>query len=359
MKDSILIVNRGYCSNLGDQAINHAMSNFITSRYDYALHFSDLTSKSSSPLEISKEKNKNYFFMAIREKLKKILPLKLIWLLRNFNRVRMATKNSSGPVVIGGGQLILSNSTFGIACALWVFLSKYYSRKVVFCSVGAGTTFSKIDLILYKYALQKCDGVCVRDNKSKILLKSYFDIDAHCSGDIVFTEPCSEKYIDKNDRVLLGIPDLSVYNTYNESVLREEYYEIWCCYLDGRKIKLASIDLFYTTQEDFYESLLFQGYIEKKYGVKLSIVEESSLDSLKLLMCKYSKAISGRMHGAILALNSDCLVHAFPISKKLSVFNEVISDESFELVSYKNDVVSKTEQFFSLHLNMTPRECRS
>lgn len=349
MKENLLIVNRGCCSNLGDQAINDAMTKFITSRYDYILHFSDLTSQHDSPLEISKKKSGNYFYIALREKLKKILPLKLIWLLRNFNRVKLATRNCSGPIVIGGGQLILSNGTFGIACALWVFLSKYYSRKVIFCSVGAGSSFSKIDIILYKYALQKCDGVCVRDNESKILLKSYFDVDAYCSGDIVFTETLPSKYIERNTRALLGIPDLSVYNTYNNPVSREGYYKVWEKYLGERGIALASIDLFYTTQEDFYESLFFQNYIEQKYGVRLPIVEDSHLSSLNLLMCKYSKVISGRMHGVILALNSGCLVHAFPISKKLSVFNDIISNDTFNLASYRDDVVTKTEKFLSLY----------
>ncbi|MFM5262449.1 polysaccharide pyruvyl transferase family protein [Aeromonas caviae] len=350
MKDSILIVNRGNCSNLGDQAINDAMSKFIMSRYDYDIHFSDLTAQHNSPLEISKKNNKSIIAINFRQKLKKILPLKLIWLLRNFNRVKAAIKSGSGPVVIGGGQLILSNSTFGIACALWVFLSKYYSRKVIFCSVGAGSTFSKIDLILYKYALQRCDGVCVRDNESKILLKSYFDINSYCSGDIVFTEMSLDKCIDKNKKVLLGIPDVSVYNTYNKPVGREGYYKIWCCFLRDRGIELPSIDLFFTTQEDYYESLFFRDYVEREYGVKLPIVEASNLSSLKLLMCQYTQTVSGRMHGLILALNSGCSVHTFPISKKLSVFNSIISSDDFNLVNYKDNVVRKTEEFFSPYL---------
>lgn len=352
MKDSLLIVNRGCCSNLGDQAINDAMFKFIISRYDYELHFSDLTAQHNSPLKISKENDKKLFSMVFRETLKKILPLKLIWLFRNFNRVKKATKNGSGPVVIGGGQLILSNSTFGIACALWVFLSKYYSRKVVFCSVGAGSTFSKIDRVLYKYALQRCDGVCVRDDESKALLKSHFDIDAYCSGDIVFTEAPTEKHIDKSNRVLLGVPDISVYNTYNKPVSREEYYKIWQSFLSEKGIDLASIDLFYTTQEDYYESLFFRGYVEREYGVRLPLVEDNNLSGLKLLMRKYTQTISGRMHGLILALNSGCSIHTFPISKKLSVFNSIVSSDKFDLASYRDDVVSKTESFFSFHLNL-------
>ncbi|MEU3402329.1 polysaccharide pyruvyl transferase family protein, partial [Streptomyces filamentosus] len=178
----VLIVNRGCCDNLGDQAINIAMKKFITSNYNVSTSFSDYTSLSKEPKNIDLNVSNITLKMNLRELLKKFLPLKLIWLIRNYSRLNRIIKDNVDYIVIGGGQLILSNSTFDIAAATWVYLAKSYNIPIIFCSVGAGTNFNFINKTLFSYALRNANSICVRDETSRATIRNEFNIDSYVSG---------------------------------------------------------------------------------------------------------------------------------------------------------------------------------
>lgn len=343
---NVLIVNRGYCDNLGDQAINEAMKNLLIENFEIKTFFSDYTSLYNEPININLKSDKHTLKMKLREMLKKVLPLKLIWLIRNFSRVRRSLLRDIDLVVVGGGQLILSNTTFDIASATWVFLSKKYNIPIVFSSVGAGTEFNYVNKKLFGYALNNANGICVRDIKSRDIIKKFFGLDSHVAGDIVFTEKhIKEK---RGDLTLLGIPCLSVYNTYNEPVSRENYYKIWLSFLKLNKINLSDCSLFYTTSEDYIESVNFRKFLESENINDVNILHSQNLSLLETLLIESKTVVSGRMHGLILALNYDCNIVVFPISSKLRVFKESIEETNFSITDFKSNIKLKTLSYFNL-----------
>ncbi|MCU8055569.1 polysaccharide pyruvyl transferase family protein [Shewanella sp. SM34] len=342
---NVLIVNRGHCDNLGDQAINEAMKNFLIENFKINAYFSDYTSLYNEPININLKSDKHTLKMKLREMLKIILPLKLIWLIRNYSRIKGSLSRDIDLVVVGGGQLILSNTTFDIASATWVFLSKKYKIPIVFSSVGAGTEFNFLNKKLFGYALNNADGICVRDIKSRDIIKNVFGLDSQVAGDIVFTE----KYIKekRGNLTLLGIPCLSVYNTYNDPVSRENYYKIWLSFLQQNKINLSDCSLFYTTNEDYKESVNFKKFLESKNIYDVNILYSQNLILLESLLMESKTVVSGRMHGLILALNYDCNIIVFPISSKLQVFKESVEDKNFSITDFKNNIKLKTLSYFN------------
>ncbi|AXQ99040.1 polysaccharide pyruvyl transferase family protein [Pseudoalteromonas piscicida] len=162
MGDIVLLVNRGLCNNLGDQAINNSFKAFLESNFSSEVFFADYTSTSKlvEPINCKEHRPERAIF-------KKILPLNMIWFFRNFYRVFTAiNKVNPNLVVIGGGQLLLSNR-FSIAAFTWVFFAKLLGVRVVFSNVGAGRSFSYFNKYLVKYALKRSDGINLRDPRSK------------------------------------------------------------------------------------------------------------------------------------------------------------------------------------------------
>ncbi|MFB2659169.1 polysaccharide pyruvyl transferase family protein [Shewanella mangrovisoli] len=341
----VLVVNRGFCDNLGDQAINHAMCSFVSNKFNVEATFAEYTTLAKSEKLINLNVKPNSFSSKFREAIKKILPLKFIWLCRNLFRVNSAVQSDVDLVIIGGGQLILSNSAFDIAAASWVLFARLHKKPIVFCSVGAGTDFNYLNKALYKYALHNCDGICVRDEKSRDTIKSTFQVDAVVAGDIVFTAENEPHLSSCRSYILLGIPSLSVYNTYNKHVSRGEYYEIWMDFLKNNAVEINDCSLYYTTEDDFVESLLFSQFLADKFSIDIKIVNTSSLTKLEGVLSKTRLAISGRMHGLIIAANHSCDILVFPISKKLISFEDTLNSSNDGLLSLKSDISIKTERF--------------
>lgn len=340
----VLVVNRGNCDNLGDQAINLAMQGFIIKESKCEVKFEEFTTLAKEPKRIEIPNINVRIKNKVKVLLKKLLPLKAIWVIRNFFRIKKAVNSDIDIVIVGGGQLILSNSAFDIASALWVYLSKKYNKKIIFCSVGSGTNFSMINKALYGYALKYCDGICVRDVKSKETLKNIFNVESFVSGDIVFTNQYEEKNTVKKELVLLGIPCLSVYNHYNSNVSHEQYYEIWLEFINDNKVNIKDCTLFYTTYADYVESVNFNVMLENKYGFALPVTDANNLEKLELLMDSSRLVLSGRMHGLIIAINNGADVIPFPISKKIESFKDILTDNA-NLEEYKINVNNETRAF--------------
>ena len=341
----VLVVNRGRCDNLGDQAINESMSSFIKSVYSYDVIFSEFTTLALKPKLIKLDVKSPRFKEHTRNFLKKILPLKFLWLIRNSSRVRSAVSSKNDLIVVGGGQLILSNSSFDIAAATWVFFARWYKKKIVFCAVGAGISFSFVNKIFFHYALKNCNGVCVRDASSKDTLKTIFNINSFVAGDIVFTDELFRS--STKGVVYLGIPALSVFQTYNEKVTRDEYYDIWLDFILKKDVNIGNCTLFFTTNEDYYESVKFSLFLKINHNIDIEIAQTNSLITLKHYMKDAKLVISGRMHALIIAANYSTDIIVFPISNKLLDFQEMLEESSLELVDYKKTIKSKVEFFLN------------
>lgn len=341
MKD-LLLVNRGCCNNLGDQAINKTFVMFLKRYYDVKVHDVDYTSKSAEPDALKKSKT---FKAGIKEFVKPLLPLNIIWLVLNYRRINNYFLNLKPDlVVIGGGQLLLPGR-FSIASFLWVFLARFHDTKVVFSNVGIGGRLGFIEKMFITYAIKNCNGINARDKCSyeRVSQLSKGSTKVILSADIVFASlPHAQKKILTN-RVLLSVPSLDVYNTYNEKVSRSKYYRIWIDFLSEHSIDIDNCTLIYTTSEDYFETIQFYSYILKEFNKQLPIEDYEDLHGFELSLNNARVVVSGRMHALILAYNKGCKIITFPISNKLVTFsNQMDFNSADELI---NSVEAKTREF--------------
>ncbi|MEZ9421294.1 polysaccharide pyruvyl transferase family protein [Vibrio breoganii] len=346
----ILVVNKGYSDNLGDQAILRSMNNILKDIVNEdELIFEEYTSSVKKKIPIYTDELNLYKSSRVKQFLRALLPLRLIWLLKNFHRIRRAVNDQNlRLVIIGGGQLVLSNTYFPVAAFMWVGLSKYYRKKVIFSNVGVGTTFSLLESWLYKYALMQSNGVAVRDEKSGKIINEKYGISPIITGDIVFCDASIDIEDSDTSTVYLGITERNVYNTYNKNVSQYEYYSIWYDFLIANEVPLDNIVLFYTTQEDFLESINFKNYLEN-LDIIVEISQSNTLDSLENELKLASLVVSGRMHALILSKNIERNILCFPISKKLIEF-ERITKTNDDFNSYREFVKNSTVEYLESYL---------
>lgn len=345
----ILLINEGYSDNLGDQAINDSLQYLLKSQGINNIDFQDFTKNISSLIDISidsKLKNKQSFFIGL---LKKIIPSKIRWTIKNINRIIRTSKNNYDLVIIGGGQLILSNATFSMAMVLWISCLKYFGNKnIVLFGVGSGSKFNFIDKLLYKYALKKVFKIYVRDQNSKKILKNTFNIDSNFVYDVAFVH---NKIIQATDSlkkyILLGVISFDVYTKYNKKkISKKEFFETWIQLLKDNNISIEDVKLFYTTQDDRVASLEFKNYISKEYQIELEIIETNTKDKLINVLNKSKLVISARMHALILGLTYGCNIITYPISDKLIEFNYMFN-ENFDLEEVQNNIEMRIKEILN------------
>ncbi|HHY0381856.1 TPA: polysaccharide pyruvyl transferase family protein [Vibrio parahaemolyticus] len=339
----VLLVNRGTCNNLGDQAINVAFEKFLNNEIGCDVVCEDYTSKSQNVNTI----NAGQDVSPLKGFLKKILPLNLIWFFRNYNRIKKCIdKNLPDLIVVGGGQLLL-HGRFSIAAFTWVYLAKKLNKKIVFSNVGYGGSYSWLEDKLISWAVNNADGINVRDNRSSKMIDDLYSVKSVVSGDVVFTEKVLTFCPEKQTLTALGVTAHSVYNMYNSKLERDEYYNLWLEFLRKNNISISNVVLTYTTQEDSVECELFKEYIKRVHNVDLDILYNKTLDDYKSNLESVSLVVSGRMHGLILAINSGCRVITFPISNKLMSFDDIINSE--DLVEFRERTKKETRKFINSH----------
>ncbi|UFK94534.1 polysaccharide pyruvyl transferase family protein [Providencia rettgeri] len=317
IKNNILIINEGNSDNLGDKAIKQSAVAFYTEE-NTNLSFSDYTKVNEIHIcnDQSKSKGKRNF-------LKNLLPYKLRWLILNYSRVRKVAKKKYNLVSIGGGQLILSNETFSIALFTWISLLYLSGNKnIILLSVGVGDKFTFLDKLLFNFSLKRIQQIYVRDSRSEKNLKSNFNLDSIKTFDIAFFH-ANKKIKSNEDYSLLGVTDYNVYIKYNPKITRDEYYNSWIKIIKTIP-QNSCIKLFYTTQSDYNECLIFQKYCQTQYNIKYDILPSRNLIELNEILIKAERVISGRMHALILAHNLNKHIITYPISSKLSAFNDEI-----------------------------------
>ena len=335
----VLLLNEGYSDNLGDQAINDSFKYLLKSNEIKNIDFVDFTKNINDPKKIAIHEKKNEK-RTFATKLKKAIPPKIRWLLKNTYRVYKASKNRYDKVFIGGGQLILSNDTFAIAMATWIFFLKFFGNKdIVLFAVGSGSRFSFVDKLFYKYVLNNVSKIYVRDFKSQEIIKKLFNIDTKFVYDVAFIHNKITKNLEsKKENILLGVISFDVYNRYNsKNLTKEEFFESWVELLTKNNIALNQVKLFYTTQDDRVASIEFKNYILNKYHIALELIETHTKDILVNELDKAKIVISARMHALILGLTYGCEIVTYKISDKLIAFDEMFGKD-FELKAVQNNI---------------------
>lgn len=316
----ILVLNECFSDNIGDQAIGLAMKKYCQDLGPVSVSLADFSFRHDlqSTILCNPDKNRRLLPSVVR---KTLLLFKSLFL-----AVRHATK-SYDVVFIGGGQLVLSNNSFGLSMFSYVTIFKLFRVNVILFSIGAGTNFPLFDFILFKISLALADKIFVRDVDSVDRLKKIFGVRANLCPDIVYYLSDNIGTKCSNRHALICPVDYPVYLRYmpetdNPYLSYNEYKELWVKNIKEHIAKYNSckVILTATTAKDltFARTLYRDLSIDQ---INIGYTPINSVNEFIEIAKNCNSILSGRMHALILCHCLDLAVSPFPISKKLTVFS--------------------------------------
>lgn len=346
---SLMIINEGLSDNIGDKAIKESMEYLVKSELTYKYFFEDLSRCNKIDLDSGVVNHTKKKTKIKTPNLFKTWILRFLWVLKNFSRLKNACKKND-YAIIGGGQLLLANNIFPFEIFIWTLFLNFYKVKYSFFSVGTQGNFSKSDLLFLSYSLKNAKKIFVRDKLSKSLIKSNFNIKTCLTYDtaFVFNSVINSQNFQSDNRVLLGVVDIKVYNSYNSlNISSDNYNEKW--YDLVKNYDINKVNLFYSTIDDKFQCLSFQSYIYKKLKFKIPILENSNTEEFIKNLLLSNLIISGRMHSLILAKTFNINYVTFLVSKKLTEFERIY--KSLKIDEIENDIKIKFKSIFNFELN--------
>ena len=322
IKKKILIINRGTCSNVGDQEINHVFAKFLNSNFDVHIETVDYTSRLNSPIRL----NKILRSRKIKSVLKKFISPQLVWL-KNYNWVKYKLSTEKPDLlVIGGGELLMPG-VFCIAAYIWILAATKLKIPVVMSNIGCRGRFTFIDRWLLKEIDKKVCGILFRDTES---YKNYLEINLRADHlklrigtDIVYADGDYKPNNFAEYAYAICIIDKKVYEKHNNKISDFEYYEKWIKFLSDKKIFSAEKNiLVYATAEDYEESIKFQKHVKRYYGFKFELANISNREDFKKILYNCENVVSSRMHTLIIALLMQKTILVHSLSDKLRRFEK-------------------------------------
>lgn len=331
----ILIVNENKSDNLGDHAINAGMVSLFRARGYHTKSFPFATfSDNLAKNEVKERKQYTITKRITKFFINGVKDFRLIsfiyWYYSNRKNIHRAISTSEvDEIVIGGGQLILSNEVFAIALFTWVKLASDYGIKVSILGVGCGENFSFLEKVLFKKALKRAERIYVRESESLNKIRKNFSVKSYIIPDFAFGlrhQACEHKEI---NQIVVSVTDFSVYLRYKDEIScksisgKSEYILEWArlvtdSVLDrNTKIILAS-----TTNSDAKISTELHKALVK-LGLENPIKDlgvPESLSAYRDILAKSNLVISGRMHSLILGKVEGCNLKPWVISKKVENF---------------------------------------
>jgi len=339
MTQNVLTINECFSDNLGDQAIAHSLKTLLENEgIDVTL--SDFTGNrisSSIPNKAKKSLIKNIIIY-----IKQIELLRITWwCCKNVFRIKRAIKSDIDFAIIGGGQLILSNSTFPIALYIWTLLLKRYKKDIYLFAVGSGDTFTAFNSYLIKVSLGRIKRVYVRDVSSQYKIKDEFGIKSLVVPDVAYSYPLPEKEEhNRRNGAIVGIVDYNVFTRYagevnHKFVNENEYMQLWLREIINKN--LNNITLLATTYTDLQISERFYEFIvSQELAVNVSFINRLlTLDEYCQYLTQSECVLSGRMHSLILAERFSCKTIAWPISKKIQAYAAEVENRGEDVIVCK------------------------
>lgn len=335
----VLIVNRNRTDNLGDQAIAYSMSKIFTSVGASVEMGEFCNSQGDRNIYLNKNITDNMVdddskSRGLKDRIKRFAYnntyiKNIIWLFRNQNLFLPLKSQKYDYIIIGGGEIIQSNSEFPLAFYWWIKkIKKYQSEaKVGLFAVGVTEEYSKRDLLYIKRGIEELDFIFVRDLSSQENLRAVFGKDSVVIPDSVFINMGDPVFtIHNNDakNVLYGITPFNRIKRYGIlAKTQSDYFENIIA--DLKEIEQGSpkqkILLYYTTFEDKIECFRFNEYCLSKTGKQYGIAEINSLSDLIHEYANTKTVYSPRMHGCIIAnIVGNIDVHPIIISPKMNSF---------------------------------------
>ena len=332
----IALINELYSDNLGDNAIADAMTGAIESlghrveRFDFC--FRDAPERDSAQQLITKIQNVQSMSSA-KLLIKSVVrfvrpgwPFRILRGMRSYYKALQILDNEFDIVVIGGGQLILSNGIFSVSMLVWSLASKRKKLRAHIIAVGVGSKFDSIDKFFFKVALKCISSVSVRDSESLEFLKSQFDY----NGGILIPDSAyflmapPRCYVE--DRILIAPVEYGVHLRYWAEMRvpkldYEGYRAFWKQLIIGYLDSDRSVILTATTIKDylFCEDLMCSlGYSHKK-NTRLEKCDDWR--QFLRLSNESSEVVSGRMHALILGQVSGAIIRPVILSRKIESFS--------------------------------------
>ncbi|MEF3108399.1 polysaccharide pyruvyl transferase family protein [Raoultella sp. WB_B2P2-3] len=347
MKKTI-VVNEVCSDNIGDHAINLGVLKILNVYDVEAVSYGfDADKKNVAYIQNNKGKESNFihFLKIIKNKtFKNSRVYKYsLWVVRNYLRIARITKKNKGhSIIIGGGQLIQSGGTFAIAMYIWTFFSRWNNIDIYIVGVGCAEHFDKIDQFLFKRSLSRAKDILVREKRSIIKIKNFFNLDVKYIPDLAYALFEKEDFNHKKqDLSIIGCTAYYVYMKNINELGGKEYFSIeqykdsWISIILNecreRRVLLVS-----TTVEDAMFSRVVYDEIRKNHAHLLEriIIEDKVLviNEYINLLKKAEVVRSGRMHSLILGHISGCKCVPYNINKKIEYFaNEYLEVEAEDI----------------------------
>lgn len=333
---NILLINEGGLGNLGDEAIRRIMERILQDAGCSVDWVGFSGQRKSRPIATIRPEQVSEGLG--RRIVKKVLPVELRWLLRNWVRfLRYFRKNKYDLILIGGGQLVQSNGLFGLAMFMWVYLfKKLHKKKVILVAVGARKSYTAFDTCLYRKSLRAVDSIYVRDRDSASVLKDIFGVSAKLIPDVAFyIDKIYEYQTRKEKRVLFCPLTYEFYRRRNPDTALDkyEYLQYWQNKVLEYLKDNYQVKLFYTSKHTEMSIVgeLKQGLYDE-HGIDIEVLDINTLEVLTREIAKTEVVVSGRMHALIIGYVYGCKLIPYVVSEKIKTFEEeyINSDRRLE-----------------------------
>lgn len=322
----ILVINQGHTQNIGDVAINEAITSV-------ALEFVDVQTR-SAPFDIVPDvKERSKIYQAL---------LKLSYHSSCVRDILVASAIRSildsekyDAAIIGGGEL-LHGFYKPFASAFYLWTRELGRRGIPVCALGVSGDMPNCKGMKrrYKTALQHCASVGVRDLQTLQYVKQEYGIESsYRAPDVVFSYGLSHD-LPKRERSA-SVADSTI--VFTPAALQKKYLrylgigtqEQYLSYLtdalfheaEGRSAKKV---LFASTDPSDYAiiDILFSRCSPRleELSIEAEILPYGDLDAFLLELSNADVVLSCRMHACILGLVCGCKFTAVPFKEKLQVF---------------------------------------
>lgn len=318
----VLLVNEYFSDNVGDQAIARGLSDVFSSK-GYLVKNEGFSRYQAGTVNTSINAGRCEGFL-VRALSSSVVLKSIYWFLKNGPRVFYASYKCKDAAVIGGGQLILANSSFAIAMFTWVLALKVFGKRVVLLSVGVGEWFGYYERYLYKMAFSMANDIFVRERAGLARLRKEFNAEAKFCPDMAYALVAPCRPVREYKACTVCMTSYNVHVRYASELdlpilSRAQYWEKWGQCVEAYASQGYSIRFAWTSESDRHETIAF--------------LESSSLDvefslfdgvlTLRNVMDDLSKSdvvVAGRMHALILAKICGCEAIPWVISKKIEIF---------------------------------------
>jgi len=342
-----LLVNEGLSDNVGDQALCSGMYRALI---DIGLEVEKADFSLRSKLDAYQDsvvKNKRFMsFKKLRENLFFITPgliYSLYYVLKRYKNLIEIFEKQFDFLIIGGGQLVLSNRRFVFLLLCWFLIGKIKKSKIFLISVGIGEKFTWLEKNILKYVLKRVDGLYVRDSMSAENCHKNFKIKPSYCPDSAFylfnfesSFSLSPTFKERKEAIVAPV-DYLVFLRYREELKRsgivfdfscvEDYYQYWVFIINEQLKKGRVVRLCGTTYDDSkLAAILKDNFFKDNVDVVL-LGYVGSFESYLSAALDAAVIISGRMHALILGMVAGAKVSPFYVSKKIIGFFDEYHDK--------------------------------